>query len=580
MKNIFFLTFLFFCFISFGQNSRMVFGVISDGEEPIKQATILNVSTSTFAKSDENGRYQIAVNTGDELEFSYTALRTMTLKIEDVTRVLNIIMIPEITELNEVEVTARKRITQKQLAIDYKFNDKIIKTTWGYMDTETFTGQVWTMRAENFNNTSNCILDLLRGRAPGVRVYGNCSNGGSVVATRSTSTTASRRFIFDVDGAIFRDAPVWINLQAVKRVAVLVGAASTTRYGFVGRAGVVVINTIPEYSKSTNHKDYISLNSNFLQERPLNISKTASSNPNYLKELKSSSSFENAKAVYEKYQDNYSSSPYFFLDAYSYFVNKWDSQSYAYSIVSENYELFKSNPVLLKGLAYKFQENGNFEQAHNVFKDIFLLRPNYGQSYMDMANSFQDLKQPKFAAAIYARYDNLYRDGFIKTDTTVFKSIMEREFYNLLVTNKQSIFSKSQLNALKVTNNGYKGRRLVFEWNDSEAEFNVQFVNQDNLFYTWKHSLADNPEKIKAEKEYGYSVAEFLLDDSSLDTWAVNVNYFGNKSLTPTYLKTTIYYNYGTKNQRKEVKLFKLTLKNVNQELFKIASGQSLITSN
>jgi hypothetical protein len=60
--------------------------------------------------------------------------------------------------------------------------------------------------------------------------------------------------------------------------------------------------------------------------------------------------------------------------------------------------------------------------------------------------------------------------------------------------------------------------------------------------------------------------------------WQVNVTYLGNKSLTPSYLKATLYHNYGTRAQRKEVKVFKMSLKNANQELFKIASTTAIVS--
>ena len=69
-----------------------------------------------------------------------------------------------------------------------------------------------------------------------------------------------------------------------------------------------------------------------------------------------------------------------------------------------------------------------------------------------------------------------------------------------------------------------------------------------------------------------------MIDGSLPGTWQVNVNYLGNKSLTPTFLKATVYYNYGTRSQRKEVKTFKLSLKNVNQELFKVTVGGQLVS--
>jgi hypothetical protein len=52
-----------------------------------------------------------------------------------------------------------------------------------------------------------------------------------------------------------------------------------------------------------------------------------------------------------------------------------------------------------------------------------------------------------------------------------------------------------------------------------------------------------------------------------------NVNYLGNKSLTPTYLKVTIYHNFGLASEQKESQVFKLSAKNLNQELTKIKNN-------
>lgn len=72
------------------------------------------------------------------------------------------------------------------------------------------------------------------------------------------------------------------------------------------------------------------------------------------------------------------------------------------------------------------------------------------------------------------------------------------------------------------------------------------------------------------EKNLGYNIKEYLIDGSLPGLWKVNINYKGNKSLTPSYLKATIYTDYGTPNQKMDIKVFRLGLKNVYQELFKI----------
>jgi uncharacterized protein YfaP (DUF2135 family) len=120
---------------------------------------------------------------------------------------------------------------------------------------------------------------------------------------------------------------------------------------------------------------------------------------------------------------------------------------------------------------------------------------------------------------------------------------------------------------------------MVFEWNDSEAEFELQFVNPEGSYFKTVHSLAKDAERIHDEKLLGYSCEEFLIDESLTGTWQVNAKYLGNKSLTPSYLKATIYYDYGSAAQHKEIKVFKLGLKNVNQELFKVNNTARIVSN-
>ncbi len=294
--------------------------------------------------------------------------------------------------------------------------------------------------------------------------------------------------------------------------------------------------------------------------------------------MEASTSFETAQQVFKKYKNTYASSPYYFLDAITYFATRWDNDNYADDIINTNRSLFENNAVLLKALAYQYEEQGRFKKSHELYKEIFLLRPNYAQSYMDMAKSYRDLKEPKQAASLYARYDYLLEQGFLQPDTLGFEPIMEREFNNLLALNKGNLIKAKKLKELYIAEEDIKGTRLVFEWNDSEAEFDLQFVNPNNQYFIWHHSLADNAETIYREKNHGYNVMEELLDGSLPGTWSVNITNLGNKSLTPTYLKATIYYNYGLSNQSHETKVYKLSLKNVNQELFKIQSAGKLMT--
>jgi len=163
-------------------------------------------------------------------------------------------------------------------------------------------------------------------------------------------------------------------------------------------------------------------------------------------------------------------------------------------------------------------------------------------------------------------------------DTLSHGPILEREYNKLMMIEKNTLVNELKTKKVFNAEEGFKGTRLVFEWNDVEADFDLQFVNPENQYYTWKHSMFDKADLIAREKDLGYNTTEYLVDDALPGTWKLNVNYLGNKSLTPTYLKATIYSNYGTLMQQKEVQVFKLSLKNVNQRLFTVQSASKVVS--
>ncbi|MEM1260147.1 MAG: TonB-dependent receptor plug domain-containing protein [Bacteroidota bacterium] len=553
---------------------RMLKGKVSDGKNPMENVSIkvLDKEVSTYSRND--GGYEIQVETGDKVQYTYTGMRNVTIQVEDVTRILNPIMIPDIEELDEVTLQASKRRSQKDLEEDYVLNKNIIRTAWGYLDADRAPGNVRTVDEEEITAVNLNISTFLWNRFPGVQ-----STAQGVFIRGSSSISSRQAAIFDVDGQIFTDVPNWLDINNIKRIGVLNNLATTTIYGSLGSGGVIVINTYGGAPSTSKITDRARLRNNYVNQKALTRAEIRENGPTYLKELEASNSFEAAKTIFKSYENTYINSPYFYLDAYGYFSERWNAKEFAAQIINENYGLFFDNPVLLKALAYSYQTNGEFEKASETFKEVFILRPNYAQSYMDIATGYRDLDEPKQAASIYARYGYLLEERFMEADTIEFGPLINREFNNLLALEGRSVVQSAKQRRGIALKEEFEGTRLVFEWNDGEAEFELQFVNPENQYYIWKHTMADNEETIQREKQYGYNTKEYLVDNSFPGLWKVNVNYLGNKSLTPTYLKATVYHNFGTKSQRKEVQVFKLGLKNMNQELFRLTATGSLTTN-
>ena len=102
--------------------------------------------------------------------------------------------------------------------------------------------------------------------------------------------------------------------------------------------------------------------------------------------------------------------------------------------------------------------------------------------------------------------------------------------------------------------------RIIFEWNDPYAEFELQFVNPQKKFFKWSHTKQDNQEHMLDEIKNGYATEEYIIDDENSGEWIINIQSFNEeKSVNPTYLKYTIYQNYGLENETKAIKVIKLS---------------------
>lgn len=577
--------------ISYSQDLRMVMGTVSNGNGPLNSVDISVANDDAKTISQDDGSYRIPVKTGDVLTYNSQGMEPVKIKVEDVTRVLNVDLSPRIEKLKNVTVTKGKRRSLQGFNTKFRKKKDLINTVFGPLDLNRATYTVRTLESDQILQGEYNLVNVLRGRFPGLTlgssgISRNNRLGRGLVGftgsanVRSVFLRGDAPAAFDIDGQLFRDFPYFLDVQNIQRIAIIPSLAGTIRYGSFGRGGVVIINTKTGSSrfnrKGDSYDKELKLYDNYFDGTVLTAENIQQSAPTYLKELSSANSLNEAKSIYETNSLKYANSPYFVLDAYEHFYNDRNDVAYADDIIKNKYGLFKNNAVLLKALAYIYESQGRFDLAHKTSKKAFILRPSYAQSYLDLANSNRNLKKQKRAAVLYSRYYYLLKKGMFEKDSSGFSKIINREFNNLLSSKNQEVLGKKKAGKMKLEEEDFDGTRLVFEWNDSEAEFDLQFVSPNKQHYTWKHTLKENPDKIMQEKNVGYSCSEYLIDDALAGNWKVNIKYQGNKSLTPTYLKATIYHNYGSKLQRKEIKVFKLDVKNVNRELFAVAKSPSI----
>lgn len=487
-------------------------------------------------------------------------------------------MIREDVQLQEVVVKKNRRKKAIERELEYDNNGDLIKTKHGFFDTRESGLSIRMINGDDLNKGAPTFLEAIRGQINGRITYGGSIRNEEFTKVFLRTTTSllggQKPAIYDLDGMVIYDPPLFLSMQEIERIAVIRGIGASGRYGRRGHGGVVIINTKRGKYKNPKltekFKDSIKSSLNRDREAFSTI-EWSTVIPMKLENLYNTNSEEKANWYYETYKEDLFESPYDAIEVGNYFMNEWGNKEKA----NEIWNLVKTdnsnNPVVLKSLAYTYEENNDLVKAMQLYQAIASLRPIYKQSYRDLAKINADLGKHKKALNLYSK-SVLNRE---EVPLNGIDSIINIESHNLLLLNKTDL--SSEVKGIKETL-GFNPIRVVLEWNDGEAEFDMQCVSPPN-YYSWKHSYESNPERIEEEKIQGYSSKQFYLNEELGGKWRFNLKYLGNKSFEPTYLKVTIYFDYGKPSQRKELKVFRLLKEDVNMHLLTIDLDAKSISS-
>ncbi|WP_027066534.1 carboxypeptidase-like regulatory domain-containing protein [Maribacter sp. Hel_I_7] len=549
---------------------RSITGFVFNNGKPVENATVQITASLKQTQTDAYGRYTIMAQIGDVISFDYLGFEKVERTVLETIHNINVTMNVMVEELAGVTVTERARLkkTEAEMFSEYLTSDQFAKTGFGTIDKKTTGNAITIVNGKDLNLAGANILDAIDGKVPGLRVLWETYREKYVFIRSFSSINNNRKAIFEVDGIIYEEVPYFLDVAAIDRVAVIPGLAAATRYGQVAAGGIVAIRTkaaVYSRKRSAENIDQAKIRNNVYEHDAISKEQVNKNLPSYLQALFASNSFEAAKKLYQKNEKLYSSSASFFLDAYIYFTANWEQEKFNNDIISNHQSLFENNINEMKALAYAHQREGEFEKANKLYTSIFVKRPNYAQSYRDMANSYVEVNEVQKAANLYSRYTKLLNDSFLVADTIGLHPVITTEFNHFLEHKTDYTISSEDLKEMAAMREG-TDTRLLFEWNDDEAEFDLQFVNPENRYFVSSTSL-NNQNEYFGKPEYSSS-KEFFLESDIKGEWIININYKGNKSGLPTYLKVTAFSGYGTDNEESTIRIYRLSLKNVNQNLF------------
>ena len=542
-------------------DSEFLYGKVFSVSGPIQGATIRVKNKLIESKSDFEGYFTIKAKPNDILVVNYLGMDEKQILVDDMNDVY-VLLKTNAEILDEVVLNSSKAI------------DKEVDTGFGKKNKDAVGFSTSTITAKDISPAAITLVDVIKGKFAGVQVGSNqdmspTGNKATIyVRGGSLSINNSASAIFDVDGMIYTETPDFLDPQQIESITLLRSIGATNKYGSEGRGGVFIIkmNVLARGSAEIINSALIKGN-DYSEVLPIYTNDSIDSY--YINELKAAKTFIEAKTIYEQQKKyiNTLSVPYYF-ECYDYFSSL--DRSYAYSILTSLASLAKDNPKALKALAFKMEEIGKLEDAKIIYQYLLDIRPSDEQSYRDLALIYKELGENAMAVDLYTK---MLKKEIPMVDMLGLEETIANEAAEIYFKNKNktylSRFPVSRLRGLfpeyiwKEFGYDY---RIVFDWTDPNIEFNVQFVNPKNKYFNWSHTVIDSKANMIDEIQYGYNTEEFIIDDSEKGDWIINIeNFTIENNENPTYLKYTVFKNYGRPNQIKKLRV--INLSKLNQKI-------------
>mgnify|MGYP000082485036 FL=1 len=530
---LFLIPFILFSQTDKEPNSKTISGFISHNKKQLANVNVFVEGTMRFTSSNSKGFYTIKAKEGEVLSFNYIGLKKQIVLIEDVTTVLNINL--------QFKTKAKKNNTILKLG-GSKIGDYTSDLSTNFIDGKNLNKDAISLAYAIQEKIPDFIIKLNEFNEELMYLKGKELNGPS---------------IWNIDGFVY-DIPLPIHINEVKDVLILKSNTNNS---------IIKINTTINYDKIKDiiFDDYYFTDKDYYNNDAVLFKKIKTEYPSYLnKYIKLSKKKETLNLYLESYSEDKNKKNYHY-NMLNFLIREKFSKNIVLEVLAD-FEKFSNNPEDLKAIAYRYQELNENTKALSVYKKIIQLRPNHAQSFRDIANIYLELKDYRNASLTYKYY---LKKGFMIEDNDI-GAIIESEIISNYYEDKDNKNNHHKITVNNQKKNINSDVRVVFEWNTSEAEFIIEFVNPGDYVYTIENSMNMNNDLIFDQKKKGYTSKEIFIKKLNYGNYLVNFTYLGNKQNKPTTLKTTTYYNWGRPNQSKEINVFNLTTENKKIQLLKL----------
>jgi len=296
-------------------------------------------------------------------------------------------------------------------------------------------------------------------------------------------------------------------------------------------------------------------------------------NTKYISQFKQINNKEDAYALYLIQREKYIKIPAYYVDVSNYFKTQFDDSIYSLRILSNIAETDFDNYELLKVFAYQLQDIGEDDLAVFIFKRILELRPEDSQSYRDLALAYEAIGKCQKALDLYNSI--ITGEIYEGTHRRVFQGItlIAKNEIKHLIKNYKNDLDLSQIDKNLLDEVAYDVRVTV-DWNHNDTDIDLHIIdpNLEECFY--QHTSTRIGGNMSPDMTQGFGPEEFTLKQAIKGDYYIKIKYYGDryqKEENPTFMKITIFKNYGSKDETIEIKIIRLTKKDDEEIIAKLS---------
>lgn len=211
---------------AFGQ-SFVLKGIVSSADGELLPGVNVKIQGTTVGTiTDIDGNFQLNVNKGAVLEFSYIGFKKQSIKVNS-QQMLNVELAPDQTNLDEVVVVG-----------------------YGKAKRITLTGAVSGIQAREIRNVpTSSVQNALTGKLPGFFSQQQSGQPGKdasdffIRGVSSLNNDGNKPLIMVDDMQYTYEQLSQINVNEIESISILKDASTTAIYGIKGANGVLVVKT-------------------------------------------------------------------------------------------------------------------------------------------------------------------------------------------------------------------------------------------------------------------------------------------------------------------------------------------------